>query len=78
MTCYITHDAKTLTSSRNANYTGMRCHHDNAHKKYCSNWELLKFEVGIFFRRYCSEFAKKRKAEEDNIYLKYLLYYLKE
>jgi len=39
-------------------------------KKYCSNWELFKFEVGIFFRRHCSEIAKKRKADEDNILLK--------
>lgn len=39
-------------------------------KKYCNNWELLKFEAGNFFRKYCSELAKKRRAEEDSIILK--------
>lgn len=39
-------------------------------KKYCNNWELLKFEAGKFFRKYCSELAKKRRAEEDSIILK--------
>lgn len=36
-------------------------------KNYCSNWELLKFEIGKFFRKYCSDLAKKRKIDEDTI-----------
>lgn len=36
-------------------------------KQYCINWELLKFELGIFFRKYSSDVAKSRRAEELTI-----------
>ncbi len=35
--------------------------------KFCSNWELLKFELSKFLRTYCSSIAKTKKAEEENI-----------
>uniref|UniRef100_A0A3Q3BIJ9 Reverse transcriptase domain-containing protein n=1 Tax=Kryptolebias marmoratus TaxID=37003 RepID=A0A3Q3BIJ9_KRYMA len=36
-------------------------------KKFCNNWELLKFELSKFLRTYTSSFAKTKRAEEENV-----------
>ncbi len=38
-----------------------------AERIYCKHWELLKFELGKFFRNYCSTIAKLNRAQEENI-----------
>ena len=35
--------------------------------KFCSNWELLKFEVAKFLRKYSSHLAKSRRKDEENV-----------
>lgn len=35
--------------------------------RYRVKWELFKFEVGQFFRGYCSSLAKAKRTEEENI-----------
>ena len=39
-------------------------------KSYCKNWELFKFEISKYFRRYSSVIAKSRRAEEDQVVVK--------
>lgn len=34
---------------------------------YGSKWELLKFEVGKFFRKYCSNLVKNKRYEEEQV-----------
>lgn len=34
---------------------------------FCSNWELLKYEIGKFFRKYSSDLAKKRRSDETQV-----------
>lgn len=38
-----------------------------AERVYCKQWELLKFELGKFFRNYCSNLAKLKKAQEEEV-----------
>lgn len=38
-----------------------------AERVYGSKWELLKFEVGKFFRKYCSNLAKDKRHEEEKV-----------
>ncbi len=35
--------------------------------KYCSKWKLMKFEIAKYLRKYSSDLAKRRNAEEDEI-----------
>lgn len=37
---------------------------------FCTNWELLKFEIGIYLRRVGADLAKKRRVLEDNLIMK--------
>jgi len=39
-------------------------------KSDCKNWELFKFEISKYFRRYSSVIAKSRRAEEDQVVVK--------
>lgn len=50
---------------------------DKANKEntYNSNWELFKFEVCKFLRRYGSNIAKSRRIEEEELISKIALYY---
>ncbi len=34
---------------------------------FSNNWELLKYELGKFFRKYSSDLAKRRRAEEEEV-----------
>ncbi len=36
-------------------------------KEFCSNWELLKFELSKFLKAYESSIVKAKKAEEENL-----------
>lgn len=36
-------------------------------ERYGVKWELFKFEVGQFFRSYCSSLVKAKRIEEENI-----------
>lgn len=36
-------------------------------KLYCSNWELLKFEVAQYMRGYGTHIAKARRLEEETV-----------
>lgn len=36
-------------------------------KYFCRNWELLKYEIGIYLRKTGSGLAKKRRENEDNV-----------
>ena len=38
-----------------------------AENVFCNNWELLKYELGNFFRKYSVELAKKRRADENEV-----------
>ncbi len=44
-------------------------------KSYSTNWELFKFEVCKFLRRYGSYVAKSRRIEEEEIISKIALFY---
>jgi len=37
---------------------------------YCNNWELVKYEVCKYFRKFSSDLAKKRKSNESNVICK--------
>jgi hypothetical protein len=39
-------------------------------KSYCKNWELFKFEVSKYLRKYSSNLAKTRRAEEEKVIIK--------
>lgn len=39
----------------------------NKENSFCSNWELLKFEVTKYLRKSGSRLAKYKRAEETNI-----------
>lgn len=36
-------------------------------KQFCTNWELMKFELGKFFRKFSGNLAKSKRAEELNV-----------
>lgn len=38
-----------------------------AENMFCKNLELLKFELGKFFRKYSIDLAKRRRAEEEEV-----------
>lgn len=40
---------------------------------FCFQWELLKFEIGKYFRRFGSNLAKLKKAEENKVVSKILI-----
>lgn len=42
----------------------------NEEDNYCSNWELTKYEVGKYFRKFSSDLAKKRKSNESSVICK--------
>lgn len=53
---------------------------DKANKEnlFCSNWELLKFDIGKYCRNYCSLLAKTRKKKmKIKLWLEYLYYHIK-
>ena len=39
-------------------------------KSYCKNWELFKFEVSKYLRKYGSHFSKSTRAEEEKVIIK--------
>uniref|UniRef100_A0A669D202 Reverse transcriptase domain-containing protein n=1 Tax=Oreochromis niloticus TaxID=8128 RepID=A0A669D202_ORENI len=47
----------------------------NREKSFCTNWELFKFEACKFLRRYGSQIAKLRKAEEQEVISRIASYY---
>uniref|UniRef100_A0A3B3I0R1 Reverse transcriptase domain-containing protein n=1 Tax=Oryzias latipes TaxID=8090 RepID=A0A3B3I0R1_ORYLA len=44
-----------------------------AEHSFCNNWELLKYELGKFFRKYSSDLTKKRRAVETDVIQKIAL-----
>lgn len=47
----------------------IKCHWDKAllTNSFGSQWELLKYEIGKYLRKYSSNLAKNRRAEEDDL-----------